>query len=525
MTILAQALNLPLGRVIHATNRTFFPELDLESLFPGQAIPIDTRENDVAMIQAYAENPGTPGQYVFAARKRLADHPGRSEWSRREGFSANYLYERENNRVRILPANLGEWSELFRRLDIPSDVLRILAKVHGKVLMSSPEHIFAEGSQGRSLQSLVEQTGISSPTLSDAARLSRTTKPATIREMKAAMPDLDAAALYVRAHPAIVKFFPEAGNENGPQPLELSEEQLAQAQRFHLGSALYRFRYDPPQDLLTETSSVHVDMAALADRLGVTKQAVSAYESIFVRIEDAGVLERAADLLGLDRRMLYLHYNPEILDIFPIDFEGNPALVESGSAGFLKEANRFYDRSNLRRRLFAEVVRIRGPQRMESAMKPRDLLALTLGIDRASAAKYLGEGRVLEVEDIRRLSSLVPALDYRQWFEHFNRSELAFFLGTHPDGSVDFRPPADLPPRVVTPVDQLAVFLDRIEELGLSSRYGSRSGLESTILSGGRLRTSTLLQLSFSPGLDRRWLYFHFRRPELEPILQPLPNF
>lgn len=508
MTSLSQALELPMERVIHAANRTFYPELDMESLFGRQAIHIDSSERDFAAIRSYAENPGSPGQYVFAARKRLAHRPGRVQWTQEQGLGKNYLYERETNRVRILPSNLQDWTDLFRRLDIPYEILRALAKVHAQIFMNSPAHTFAEGREGQSLNELSGESGLSMPTLQNLSTLDRSPTPQTFRHLKGALPDLDAATLFVRAHTDITRFFPEV--DAPERELSLNQDQWRLAQRFHLGSALFEYRH----------RGDYVDMATLAARLGVSKQTVSLYESVFVRISSPKVLDRIANLLGADRRMLYLHFNPEILDIFPTSLE-LPESVPIGSAAFLREANRFYDRRNLRPQLFAEVLRMRNGNRSSTKASPREFLSGALNIEESLAEKFLGEARILKLGDLLRLRELVPNLDHRRWYEHFYRSPLNFFLGSDAEGRIDYRIPEGLD-------------LAGLERLDMNSRLEAATGgsagdgplrtLHGALRRGGDPSDATLAQLARLAGIDRRLLYLYYRRQELAAILRDLPK-
>jgi len=510
MTEIATALAVPVDRVVHAVNRTYYPDLPLETLFPGQAIYINSKEHDPEYVRAYAESPGSIGQYVFAARKRLEGRPGRNAWSREQGYDSNYLYEREGNRVKILEGNLSDWSELFRRLAIPNDLLRTLAKTHGKILMTAPVHLLAEN--GRP-QELAEQSGLSAGTITSLSRLRHVPRAETIRDLSEAFPDLDAGSLYLRAHPEMSRFFPELDLKKNLSELELGEEQIRQAARFHLGSALFAYRHDGG-----------LGMPAVAARLGVQKQTISLYESVFVRIQKPEILSGIADLLNLDRRMIYLHYNPEILDIFP---RGDTPAGETpaiDSRSFLRDANKTYDRSNLRRHLMAAMGRQRLLRNLSPELSPVERVAQALQVSEAEAKKYVGEARILNLEDIRFLRSRIPALDYAQWYGHFHRSSLTYFLGQEPGGNIDYRPPAGLPPRTEGPGELWEGLHEQIVRNGAPLPASQARRLRGAIEQGSRLDTMTLARLAREQGLDRRWLFFHFRRPELAPILEAAPE-
>lgn len=510
MAEIATALALPVDRVIHAVNRTYYPDLPLETLFPGQAIYINSKEHDPEYVRAYAERPGSVGQYVFAARKRLEGRPGRSAWSREQGYDPNYLYEREGNRVKILEGNLSDWSELFRRLAIPNDLLRTLAKTHGKILMTAPVHLLAEN--GRP-QELAEQSGLSAGTITSLSRLRHVPRAETIRDLSEAFPDLDAGSLYLRAHPEMSLFFPELDLKKNLSELELGEEQIRRAASFHLGSALFAYRHDGG-----------LGMPAVAERLGVQKQTVSLYESVFVRIQKPEILSGLADLLGLDRRMIYLHYNPEILDIFPRGDAPPGETPAIDSRSFLREANKTYDRSNLRRHLMAAMGRQRLLRNLSSELSPAERVAQALQVSEAEAKKFVGEARILNLEDIRFLMSRLPALDYAQWYGHFHRSSLTYFLGQEPGGNIDYRTPAGLPPRAEGPGELWEGLHEQIVRNGAPLPANQARRLRGAIEQGSRLDTMTLARLAREQGLDRRWLFFHFRRPELAPILGAAPK-
>lgn len=518
---IAKTLDLNPVELTQALNRSFYPELHFDRLFPGQGFTVEPRSLDRKKIEAYLSSPGSLGQMVFTARKRLPGSPSVEAWSQAVGRDPSYLHERELNRLKIQASNLPDWVWLFGQLEIPLDILRALAVEQARIPASSPVFLLAEAQVGRSQRDVAEEAGVSPRTLVSVSRREHVPQPETILSLQQSLSDLDGARLFVLGRPSIAEFFPEA---KGREPfLYLSEAQVYRAMHLHLGAELFAFRHDPPLDTpLSLGRRGAIDMSSVAQHVGLSKQTISAYESIFMRIQNDAALAKFADLLALDRRELFLHYNPEILDLFPLrvpeSAAGELPASNMGSRAFLKQAIRVYDRYNMRRKLSGDIGRLDPVLDREGSVDPTATLAAFLDVPESQARKYLAENRILNSSDIQLLAGRLPGVNYRDWYEHFHFSELAFFLGRGEDGRIQF-PSGEfwnlidaeghqVKDRVLQAAGQRGLASQELRLLNALLRKGEQSSLSAP----------EIFQLASISGLDRSLLFLYYRRNELRPV-------
>ncbi|HKY61958.1 MAG TPA: hypothetical protein VJR29_00930 [bacterium] len=110
---LARTLRFRPQELIDAANRTFYPELDMAALFPGQSLHLDLNSKDADLVRTYAKNPGTLGQTLFGYRKGQAEPIGANELSQREGFSTQHWREAEQG---LHEPNDRTWQDWYRFL-------------------------------------------------------------------------------------------------------------------------------------------------------------------------------------------------------------------------------------------------------------------------------------------------------------------------------------------------------------------------------------------------------------------------
>lgn len=149
-------------------------------------------------------------------------------------------------------------------------------------------------------------------------------------------------------------------------------------------------------------------------------------------------------------------------------------------------------------------------------LDPIRTLASGTGIPEARAEKLLDPARPLSDEDIQWIVGAFPGQSHREWYEHFHRSELAYFLGKREGGAIDYRLPPGMSFEDLGRLDLFA----RLESL--SAEPGSpipRSVIRS-IRKSGNPGERTLVQLSRWSGLDRRLLFLYFRREDLRSFLE-----
>jgi transcriptional regulator with XRE-family HTH domain len=511
---LSAALNISERELIARANRTFHPELDLEALFPGKSIFLDPLAEDVRKVREYAAAPGSLGQTLFAYRKSLPDLPGAVEMSLRLDRHENYWGERELNRVSPDASNWRDWYDLFRKLDLPLDPIHPFLGPAART-EDSPAALFQEALTGETLSGFVARTGFDKKGLSlILGSRHREVQPETILDLQNALPGLNGARFYRALRPELLQFFPESGHN--PPHLEVSREQIAEAMALHLGEALYAHRM---------ANGIGLD--ALASQLGVSDATLKNYESISVQIENPEVLARAARILNLDPKVVYLHYHPQILRLFPIPPLQGRVYAPLGVAEYrywTQERASIRDRGNMREALYQEANQV--------GISDPEALARRLGVSLPVAKKYWQKISILTVGEIQTLTRAFPGLSYRDWYEHFQAYALNYFLGRNLDGSVDYSLPegwtlerlrgwdlrsavrAAVDARFTSPREAAAAtgvgFLARNENLvrGIKERSWTND---------------TIAQVARGLGMDRRLLFLYFRHPDLPPMraMQP----
>ena len=189
-----------------------------------------------------------------------------------------------------------------------------------------------------------------------------------------------------------------------------------------------------------------------------------------------------------------------------------------------RERTGMRDAGNLREKLYAaaQAEGIADPQTLASRMH----------IPEGLARKYWQKIHPLTVGEIQRLSEFLPALSYREWYEHFQGHALAYFLGRRINGEINYSLPEGwnfgsiahwplkaelrraIAERYASPraaAEQIGVgFLARNENLDRSLKDMSWTN-------------DTIARVARGLGLDRRLIYLYFRAAELRPMLEPKP--
>ncbi len=507
---LTEALNLTEADLAGAIGRTFHPELPLAELFPGQAVFLTPHSLDAAKVAGYAREPGSLGQYLFAARKLRPGFPAADEISAELGRNPNYYSRHEANAVHLGRDNLHEWLWLWNRMGLPRELfLEIAERRHG-IPRGDPAYLLAEALEGRSLEQVQAESEISTKTLSAILQQrGHLVTPASLLSLKEALPRLDAARLYLHYYPEMPFFFPELAGAGEPS-LRVDPQRLPELfRRFHLGEALFarRMNADPP-----------LSTVELAEALGWDNPTVGRHERQFSRIEDDASLRRLAEVLDLNPAELYLYFRPEVLRLFPLrDPSGEPWTLSDEAYRALLSANHgSYDRHNLRRRLSPEILRLPAQQDANGNLDPVRTLARAHGLETSQAQKLLDPARPLGDADLRWLAERFSRLSYREWYEHFHRSELAYFLGRREDGTIDYRLPEGLDFAALERLDMVARIEQRSREAGGAVPLSVLRSLRKNGNPGER----SLVQISRWTGLDRRLLFLYFRRQDLRPFLE-----
>ena len=511
MERIVDALNVPESEAVAAHTRTFHSQLPLAQLFPGQDIFLSPHSRDAEKVRTYAANPGGLGQYLFAARKQRPGFVSAEVVAGELGRSVDYYHNREGGEIGLNRGNLHDWYHLWNRLGLPEPLFRRIAAERYEIPVNHPAYDLAEALEGRSFEEVAASSTISTKILQGLAEGRSYTAP-TLLEIHKALPKLNSARLFLQSHPMMPEFFPETGV---PSPrLDLAPEAIVENFRsFHFGEALFNFRMrgEPP------LSAVKV-----AKELGWDDATVGNHERGFARIEDDATLLRVADLLSLDRRKLFLYFRPEILRFFPLHRPETSeiwALDAKFYATLTAPSRGAYDRNNLRRKLSTLIMNLPLRRRSSGEIDEAGTLADYLGLPKAQAAALLDPASPLNVEQIRLLTERFPSLSYREWYEHFHRPSLNYFLGRDSAGGIDYRVPGGLDLAGLHTLD-----ISRyVREAGpINSEAATR--LLRRFSAGGRLSDASIEVLARASSADRRVLYLFNRRQELMPILEGLPK-
>ncbi len=505
---LNQALAIPVGELIRRSNRTFFPDLDVTGLFPGQEIFIDSLADDPRKIRAYAAEPGTLGQSLFAYRKTLPERPGTVALSRRLGHHDNFWGDRELNKAPIDATNWRSWFDLLTRVGLSTQPL---SDFLGDNAAESPKAsvLFHQALQGEAVENFANRTGFDRKGLGLLLNSgSRLVQPETILDLRRALPALKGDLFYRALRPEFINFFPEA--ERPSPELRITREQIAEAMALTLGDALYKHRMDHGMEL-TEAG----------DLLGVSDNTIKTYESIWTQIENPEVLKRAAHLLALDHRVVYLHYHPQVLRLFRLS---SGEMNEAEYRYWIQERASVRDPGNLRERLYAAA--------RDAGIADAAGLAERMGISSGLARKYWQKIQPLTVDEIRSLTQTFPTLSYREWYEHFQGHALSYFLGRGMEGEVDYSLPAGWDRRTYLDWDLRGEIRRAIEAQYPSPQDAAVAAGVSFLNAPDNLTRSlkqrswtndTIARVARTLGIDRRALYFYFRTEELRPMLEPQP--
>ncbi len=510
---LVDHFNIPEATIVSAIGRSFYSKLGLAELFPGQEIYLAPRSRDFDKVEGYRRNPGSLGHYLFAARKARPGFVTVEKVAEEAGRSVAFIHGRESNSIAVKRENLHEWYDLWRRMELPDGLFRqIVAERHG-IPADHPAYPLAEALEGRSYEEVSANSTISTNVLRGLAE-GRSFSGSTLVEILKALPRMNGAKLYLQSYPELPTFFSETG---GPAPrLDLAPEEVRRVFRnFHFGEALFahRMKAEPPLSA--------VELGRELEWNGAT---VGNHEKSFARIEQDATLHRISEMLGIDRRALYLFFRPEILRFFPLQHPETGAawnLDPRFYAELTAPSRGAYDRNNFRRRLATAIMSL-PPKRKESGeIDEIATLSQAMGISETYATRLLDPTYPLNADSIALLAGRFPNLSYREMYEHFNRASLAYFLGRDGEGRIDYRIPGGLDFAGLDRFDMMA----KLEATaGGGKETATLRVLRVTLRRGGEPSDATLAQLGRLPGIDQRLLYLYYRRRELAAILCEMPK-
>lgn len=541
----------------------------LRDVFGDQVVHLfmDGRSTDLAKVLAFALKPATSGELMFAIRQTFEGHPSVEEFARQQGISHHFVHVRENNERVVDASTINEWIRLFTTLGVPVHWLGAFTD-DPRVQVGTVGHALATAGDGN-LLSVRTRGPIALSVLQDLTHdpTSRGASPTlllTLREMLGE--DADLTTLYVEVQAGIKKFFPETRSEETAHELKISPADIDEAfTQFNLRDLLISYRLDQNMSVLE-----------LANRLGVSRTMTRNYEAFVQRIrEDETLLKIAAILaeryladalrkkgvvsddigfaspddypdsaalykrkLHHARRIVYLHFRPEILLLFTIrNPRDDEVLVISKHDlnGWLKQKKS--------RRLIEnapkEICSLLAAHARAAKITPvpesvqdlaRYLSEISAGkISAGQARKYVSPTEAIPFDAIVLLKQVLPVVDAKRVYEFSNQGYLAYFLGYNGDGKIDYRLPEGWN---WEDVNNIKKFSDHFAA-SVYEKYGSfytasrelKVSLVRTLEEFEKLmqnrEVSERAMAAFARGLgiDRRLIFWFFRRHELGYIL------
>lgn len=520
---LAKILQIPQHTLVRALNNTFHPGLDIRPVFGDLPIYLFPDSQDGIKVRGYLARPGTLGQWAFALRKMLPDAPHPTTLSQRLRKGRTYVDSREFNKIALDPNGLADWVQLFASLGAPMELIRQSVEAQG-LKIRDQAWLVARGAKGRSIPRLAEAGSLEKRTIERYIKdPGAVLLPATILNMAQSMAPEAGTELYLSVYPKAAEIFPEAGGEK-PCLAGTSEEFKAAMVDFNLPERLFEFRMAPP-DLagVRPQRDGTLNYRSAAKLAGIEENSWRRYERGYHWIAKDEDLQKLAGVLGVDPRVLYIHYRPEILRLFPLQLPSRdePAMLDSRKwYGWYRDVQQDFDRSNLRRKLSPRLVPVMAQRGFKDG---GDYLRDALAAHRGLAEKVLDSTQPLTPAEMKIMDDILPrGPGYREWFEHYYRPELQFFLGRGEGGGYDYALPKgltweafkgwDIPQMLQNSLKTKSVsqgerntFLEILRE---ERRYGR-----------GTFPVNNIPFLSRISGMSRKLLYLWSRRVELEPML------
>lgn len=509
---LQEHLAIPSGDLLDAANRTFHPELELKNFFEGKSVYLNPSSDDRAKVLSYRESPGSLGQALFAFRTSMPDHPGAQTLSRRLGLPGHRWDEMERNLAPPDASNWREWADILTMAGLPLKPVHRWSQPSRFSRLSAGE-LLQEGLGQESIKAFVDRTGFNDATIDKILSIrgtpQRFTKSETIRDLQEQLPNLHGDLLFRELRPEIRGFFPET---EGSEPvLRLSPADIAFAMDFR-----------PSRDIFAHRMEHNQELSTLGELVGVRYNTIRLYETCRICVEDPQTIGKLGRAMGIDPRRLYLHYNPQILGLFPIADPGKGGTRRIGQAEYyqltLNHPHRFGDNQRRKLKNLAHEIGI----------DDGAALARHLGVE-ANIAKKLWDDtwEAMTLEQMELLQAKIPGFSYRANYEHFYGAALDYFLGRDAAGNFDYSPP-----RRPWNEASLAVAIreSAMIRYGSLKTAGKETGLNFIAKPGNLPRSlkgrgwsdATMAQAVRGLGLDRRSVFWYFRGEELQPILREI---
>lgn len=520
------AYGASVDEIISATNRTFYGnalkefggrsilEL-LDQLFPGQIIFLEPASDDLNKVLEYAAKPGSLGQLFFTYRKSLAGLITTESLSKNLLHRHNrYWDDLERNRIPLDREHAAEWVGLFETTGLPMKILFDFFRRY-KISTNDPAVILGRALIGVDREALVTTTGVDRNAITHILNDPHPSpsRARTILNLKEYLPRLDAARLYRVLHPDFKKYFPDS---------KFDLDLLLAALTFNPGDFMFEYRMEH-----------NLTAMELARQLGVSNTTVFAQENAVIEMREQEALWELADLLAqkMDvvraRKMVYLATDPYVAVLLNV-------VTKEQLAALLSQRWRGYF-PGLRRRLARAVVKMA----KEDGDSPENLpeisstLASILKISPDQASRFLETHRPLNLEEILRLKAHFPNLNVWEWYVSNHHAALAYFLGKNEEGSIRTDMPEGESWGTLNERNLRVLLTEAIDRFPTRDAAAKATGVGSIrqidnlwamIRKGAAVQDRTIAALARGLSIDRRKLYFHFRRHELKTVLAEVPD-
>ncbi|MBI2336791.1 MAG: helix-turn-helix transcriptional regulator [Deltaproteobacteria bacterium] len=346
----------------HAFNQTVYPALALDRLAVDFRPFIDHNTNDKDKIDGYlylldqreaGRDVGTCQIAFFVYRHQLENYPSHGVLSSRLNRGDNFWNKLETDELKPEDVPWGEVKaelekaglltepllqlleaqgftvNLQNPLHTPPEVRRLaaIAATGAALDRSSPRAILAGALGADGVAVAADRIGINRGTLApwlnrDDAPLA---SPAVLAKIKAAYPQFEADRFYLAqrqraARPGqrtVVDFFPELAGDT--PHLILTTVEIEQAHALTL-----------PPLVAAARRARGMTLEQFGALIGVSRPVVNRLETVNKQIQDLDVLWNLAQELSVDPRVLFIHNEPGVLQIFQIREPDRGGVRETG---------------------------------------------------------------------------------------------------------------------------------------------------------------------------------------------------
>jgi hypothetical protein len=451
---IADRLGRPACIFIDAYNATFYPDLPLLTLFMGQSVMLYSRGTvpEEAMVSEILTRDAHIGPFAFAARHALEGSPSSTAFCARFGRDKEYVGYRERGLTQVAHANLHEWLILFAAVGVPAHIVKAMIEAYHGIPANHVAYLLEEALQGDTYERISERSGIPQRTITDLLRARRSTSPRVIYTLTRHWDQLPGMEVYKWFYPLLAKVIPEAACDEPHLPFSIAQVVEAVVD-FDLREWLFHKRMSWPGGPKGPLAMAK-EMGMKGNKAGKYYQGLerivmmlSQARQLAGRPVDRSYAEMVVDCMGDEAWKFILQQHPYIVGLFPLrdPATGDVHMITDDELQMLMAfAHARKDPRNMRDTL-AEAIEAHtkvGATSSGVPIKHVEELQASLGVSRDVALTYWSAASIVTPNMLPRLMTALPTLSFRAWYEHIERAALAYFLGTHADGSINYEMPS-----------------------------------------------------------------------------------